>query len=153
MACVLHITHCVTVFEQRSHLGPPAEGRPGPSWNKPSIANPQCLACSPNQLAEVAWRVWQCFTLSRTFSDFYRISSLESLSDSRGKRTPGTTDWQPRFQKAEKYGQMSLFSLTVAVSVGVHEPRILTPCKSWNGRVTLLLCAISSASFCALSFN
>ena len=22
---------CVTVFEQRSHLGPPAEGRPGPS--------------------------------------------------------------------------------------------------------------------------
>ena len=22
---------CVTVFERRSHLGPPAEGRPGPS--------------------------------------------------------------------------------------------------------------------------
>ena len=25
---------CVTVFERRSHLGPPAEGRPGPSWIK-----------------------------------------------------------------------------------------------------------------------
>ena len=127
-------------------------------WNKPAIANPQCLACSPNQLAEVAWGVWQCFDLSGTFSHFYRIWSLELPSDSRGKRLPGTTDWQPRLQKAEKYGHRrlpssSVFSLTIAVSVRVHEPRMLTPCKSWTAGVTLLLCTISSASFCAFSFN
>ena len=82
-------------------------------WNKPAIANPQCLACSPNHLAEVSWGVWQCFDLSQAFSDFYRIWSLELPSDSRGKRLPGTTDWQPRLQKAEKYGQTSILQFCV----------------------------------------